>query len=62
MIKYLEEFLITQIEIDSNSLNYLLPQWKNGTERQKYILSLLLGKCYGYLNTLKELMELSKND
>lgn len=61
-MNYLEEFLINQIEIDSNSLNYLLPNWKDGTEHQKYILSLLLGKCYGYLNTLKELMELSKND
>ena len=55
----LKDFLITQIEIDSHSIEYLLKSWNPRTHEQQHILSVLLGKCYGYLNTLNEIL---KND
>lgn len=51
----IQEFLLIQIAIDCNSIQYLLDEWKEPTTpQQRYILTILLGKCYGYLNTLKE--------
>lgn len=53
----IENFLIEQIESEINSIEYLLNFWKNPTEHQRHILTILIGKSYGYLNTLKELMK-----
>jgi hypothetical protein len=54
-MKQLEVFLIEQIESEIKTIEGLLITWSKPSHDQLKILGVLLGKAYGYLNTLKQI-------